>query len=93
MAEPHSPSGATTESRPDPSDVEPPGMPRWLKVSGLVVVVLLALVLVVSLIAGGDHGPGRHASPLTGSAQVGAVWHAPDASFGVPNGSTEWAPS
>lgn len=40
--------------------VEPPGMPRWVKglVIGLVVVV--ALVILVMVLGGGQHGPGMH---------------------------------
>jgi len=40
-----------------------PGTPRWVKISGIVVgvMILLAVVLVVSGI-GGPHGPGRHLS-------------------------------
>lgn len=37
------------------------GMPRWVRVSlivGLVVVLLLVVAKVIGL--GGDHGPGRH---------------------------------
>jgi hypothetical protein len=35
------------------------GTPRWVKVSGLIALALI-LVVVIMLIAGGDHGPGRH---------------------------------
>jgi hypothetical protein len=34
--------------------------PRWVKVLGIIALVL-AVVIVVALVAGGDHGPGRHA--------------------------------
>jgi hypothetical protein len=34
--------------------------PRWVKVFGLIAVVLLVLLLVIALLTGG-HGPGRHA--------------------------------
>jgi hypothetical protein len=44
---------------------EPPGVPRWVKVFGLVVVIML-LVLLVAMLAGGSHGPGRHQSGGTG---------------------------
>lgn len=37
----------------------PPGVPRWVKVTGIVV-GLLFVVLVVVMLAGGNHGPGRH---------------------------------
>jgi len=34
-------------------------MPAWVK-AFLAVALVLALVLLVSLVSGGDHGPGRH---------------------------------
>jgi hypothetical protein len=37
----------------------PPGVPRWVKVTGVVVLLLVA-ILVVSKFAGVEHGPGRH---------------------------------
>jgi hypothetical protein len=49
----------------------PPGMPRWVKVSGIIVAVLVLLLVIVLLISGGDHGPRRHA------ASGGAGGHAP----------------
>jgi hypothetical protein len=39
----------------------PPGMPRWVKVSGIIVAVLVLLLIVVLLVSGG-HGPRRHLS-------------------------------
>lgn len=36
-----------------------PGVPRWVKIAGVIAVVA-ALLVVVMLLAGGDHGPGRH---------------------------------
>lgn len=39
----------------------PPGVPRWVKVCGFIVVTVL-LVLLVAMLAGGSHGPGRHQS-------------------------------
>lgn len=39
----------------------PPRTPRWVKVSGIVVGVLILLVVIVMLTGlGGGHGPGRH---------------------------------
>lgn len=38
----------------------PPGMPRWVKLLAVAVVALLVVLVVVMLLAGGDHGPGRH---------------------------------
>jgi hypothetical protein len=37
------------------------GPPRWVKVSAIIALVLVVLVLVL-LLAGGNHGPGRHQS-------------------------------
>ena len=42
-------------------NLRPPeqGMPRWVKVF-VVVGAVIAVLAVVSLVAGGEHGPGRH---------------------------------
>nr|WP_225169732.1 hypothetical protein [Ensifer sp. IC4062] len=41
-----------------------PGMPRWVKISGLVVALLILLAAMIVVIdIGGPHGPGRHMSP------------------------------
>lgn len=52
------------------------GVPRWVKVSGMVAAVLALLVVAVLLISGGEHGPGRHMSaglstPLVGGDERG----------------------
>jgi hypothetical protein len=41
-----------------------PGTPRWVKVFGIiaVVVVLLFVILMFTRGSGGRHGPGRHSS-------------------------------
>lgn len=45
-------------------DADYTGMPRWVKVTGLVVALLVLVVVVVMLIAGpGEHGPSRHGGP------------------------------
>jgi hypothetical protein len=36
------------------------GMPRWVKVAGIVTIVVV-LLFVVGLLSGRGHGPGRHA--------------------------------
>lgn len=53
---------AMTERPESSGNVEdhPPGVPRWLKVSGLVVGLVVLLLVVAMLLLGGDHGPGRH---------------------------------
>ena len=40
-----------------------PGMPRWVKVTGIVVLGLLVVAIVAALALGGEHGPGRHLGP------------------------------
>ena len=37
-------------------------MPRWVKVSGIVAIVLAVVVVAVLLLSDGEHGPGRHMS-------------------------------
>jgi hypothetical protein len=44
---------------PPPDDARPPGMPRWVKVTIALGVVVL-IVAIVAVLMGG-HGPGRHA--------------------------------
>ncbi|MGH3023765.1 MAG: hypothetical protein ACRDNI_08935 [Gaiellaceae bacterium] len=36
------------------------GVPRWVKVFGIVALVAVVLLVVAILIGGGDHGPSRH---------------------------------
>jgi len=51
-----------------------PGVPRWVKVVGLVVALVVTLVLLAQLTGvGGVHGPGRHLSSGLGPPEsVGA---------------------
>jgi hypothetical protein len=52
---------------PDPLPY--PGMPRWVKVAGIIAALLILLVLVIILSAvGGSHGPGRHMSGSDGGS-------------------------
>ena len=43
-----------------PDRATPPGMPRWVKRSGIIVAILVLLGVVVMLVSGGEHGPWRH---------------------------------
>lgn len=43
-------------------DEAPPRMPRWVKVFGTALIVLVLAAVVVMLLGGEDHGPGRHGS-------------------------------
>jgi hypothetical protein len=59
----------TESQEPDNPDGEiapPPGVPRWVKISGLVVLVVAVVLVVVMLVVGGEHGPGQH----SGAASV-----------------------
>jgi len=48
-----------------------PGMPRWVKISGIIlgVMIVLAVILMATGI-GGPHGPGRHLSPADTGSQT-----------------------
>ena len=61
------------ESEPGPRrDSPPPGMPRWVKVSLLVVAALLLIFVILKLTgAGGEHGPGRHQAGASPTAEAG----------------------
>lgn len=56
-----SPTPPTLARRTEVSDSEsPPGVPRWVKVFGVVTVIVILLAIVVMILAGGKHGSGRH---------------------------------
>jgi hypothetical protein len=60
---------------PDPSrSTEPGSIPRWVRVSGIVLIVLVLLVAVMLLIGGG-HRPRRHApsGDPAGQTQLASV--------------------
>jgi hypothetical protein len=48
-------------SPPSEPDRTPPATPTWVKVVGAIAVLLIVIV-VIALLAGGEHGPGRHVS-------------------------------
>jgi hypothetical protein len=52
------------------------GTPRWVKVFGAVAAVI-AILVVVLLLVGGNHGPGRHFSGDTGGEATPAGAHTP----------------
>jgi hypothetical protein len=47
-----------------------PGTPRWVKVFGIIAVVVVLLVVARIFIGGGEHGPGRHAPSGGAGGQV-----------------------
>ena len=51
----------TDDATPEPDAGEPsPGIPRWVKTSAIVALALVAVIVIVMLVSGGEHGPGRH---------------------------------
>lgn len=38
-----------------------PGMPRWVKIGGIVHLAVVILTVLAAILFGGEHGPGRHA--------------------------------
>ena len=47
-----------------------PGIPRWVKITGLVLVALLLLIGAVMVLSGGQHGPGRHVAWTSTTEEV-----------------------
>ena len=46
---------------------EPPrGTPRWVIVFGIISLAVIVLFVVVLVVGGGEHGPGRHSGPPPG---------------------------
>jgi hypothetical protein len=52
--------GDTAAEPPRSSSAAYPGTPRWVKVSGIVVLAILVLLVVAAIATGGQHGPRRH---------------------------------
>lgn len=72
----HHPDGPAGSPGPDSVRDEFQGMPCWVKVSGLIVVLLAVLVVILLVLGGpGGHGPGRHGSASGPGAQVLALDH------------------
>jgi hypothetical protein len=49
------------------NDNQTAGTPRWVKVFGIVTLVLVVVVVVMLIAGRGGHGPGRHAPGGDGS--------------------------
>ena len=56
-----------THAETDP--VSRPGIPRWLKISGIIVIVLILLFGILHLTTGGGMGPGMHMPPAAQDTQ------------------------
>ena len=61
MSDPGNGPERTSGVAPDEEQPSAGGMPRWAKISLIVVGALVALFIVLNLAGlGGEHGPGRH---------------------------------
>jgi hypothetical protein len=62
MADPPTPSDTGDDTGVEPDRESTARMPRWVKVSGIIVVLLVLLVIILAItgVLGGQHGPGRH---------------------------------
>jgi hypothetical protein len=54
---------------PDPDSNGDTGTPRWVKIFGIIGLVLILLVVIMMFIGGGDHGPGRHTRSIEHGVQ------------------------
>lgn len=52
-----SPEPFNTDTR---AEAKPPGVPRWLKLSAVVLAIAIVALVVTMLLIGGQHGPGGH---------------------------------
>jgi hypothetical protein len=69
---PHYPdTGNDTARRPSPTS----RAPRWVKVCGVIALVVIVLVLILAIFGGGRHGPARHTSStdLEGQRPISSV--------------------
>lgn len=71
-----------SDSGPGPGNRSvPPGMPRWVKIFGLIALLVIAVLILVMLLVGGEHGPGLHApSGDSSAAPLAHGWLAVDVS-------------
>ncbi|MEU3641282.1 hypothetical protein AB0H23_34330 [Streptomyces albogriseolus] len=74
MVDPPQEPGTRDKTSGVPGRTPVAGMPRWVKVSGLIALIVVLLVGVMLLVKGpGEHGPGRHfggQAPLVGVAET-----------------------
>ena len=60
------------------------GTPRWVKVFGIIALVVVLLVAIMLLTGGGGHGPGRHTGDAGGNTPPSSVTedHTPSGDLG-----------
>lgn len=61
--------GQVSGGKPDASS---PGRPRWVYVVGIVAIVLAVMVIIMVLV-GGNHGPSRHVPAGLGSGYASTI--------------------
>ena len=68
----HPTSHPDTRDGTDVGDIResPPGTPRWVKLFGI---ALLVLILLIAIMLASGHGPGRHFSGMSGAVVGGQV--------------------
>ena len=47
-----------------------PGTPRWVKVLGIIAIVVVLLIVAILFIGSSEHGPGRHTPSGDAGGQV-----------------------
>lgn len=72
MPEPLPDPDRSGETRPGP-----PGMPHWVKVSAVIVVIVAVTLVVVLALSGGEHGPGLHTGAGESAVALSTVAIAP----------------
>jgi hypothetical protein len=50
-----------------------PGTPRWVKVGRIVALLMIVLVVLVMVMAGGEHGPMRHIPSAGGTNTIATI--------------------
>ncbi len=60
MADPPRYSGAADDTAVGSDNESSTGTPRWVKVFGIIAIVVVLLFVVMLVAGGGRHGPGRH---------------------------------
>lgn len=60
---------ANSDTGVKPNRELPPGIPRWVKVFGIITLILILLVVIMIIFGGGNHGPGRHGQPSSVTEQ------------------------
>lgn len=77
----HSPPDPNGNNAAEPIANRPPKTPRWVKVFGIIAIVVV-LLFVAMMVIGGEHGPGRHSGDAGSQVAPSSVVEA----FAQPEG-------